>query len=70
MEKMVTAVAYETIEDTNDELSILRSMSGVACRMLIQVGAHCMEKTQGGRGVILSGLSGVKRERVTIIEPE
>ena len=52
MEKMVTAVAYETIEDTNGELSLLRPMSGVASRMLIQIGAHCLEKTQGGRGVM------------------
>ena len=70
MEKMVTAVAYETIEDTNGELSLLRPMSGVASRMLIQIGAHCLEKTQGGRGVMLSGLPGVQRERVIIIGPE
>lgn len=63
----VTAIAYETIQDTDGSLPLLVPMSEVAGRMAVQVGAHFLEKTQGGRGVLLGGVPGVRRGRVTII---
>ena len=63
----VTAIAYETIEDPNGALPILRPMSEVAGRMSVQVGATYLEKHHGGRGVLLSGVPGVRPARVTVI---
>ncbi|CAM3809987.1 alanine dehydrogenase [Alkalicoccus chagannorensis] len=62
----VTAVAYETVE-INGTLPLLTPMSEVAGRMASQIGAQFLEKTKGGKGVLLSGIPGVKRGRVTII---
>ncbi|MBM4373014.1 MAG: alanine dehydrogenase, partial [Deltaproteobacteria bacterium] len=67
LEKHVAAVAYETIELTDRSLPLLRPMSEVAGRMAIQVGASCLQKEHGGKGVLLPGVPGVKRGRVTII---
>lgn len=67
LKSKVIAVAYETIQDSNGFLPLLVPMSEVAGRMAVQVGAHFLEKTQGGRGVLLGGVPGVRRGRVTII---
>lgn len=67
LEAEVTAVAYETIEDRDGNLPILRPMSEVAGRMAVQVGATYLEKPNGGRGVLLSGVPGVRPGRVTIL---
>ena len=67
MERKVTVVAYETIQLEDGSLPLLAPMSEVAGRMAVQVGAHFLEKTQGGRGVLLGGVPGVKRGRVTVI---
>lgn len=63
----VTAIAYETIEDAHGHLPVLRPMSEVAGRLAVQVGATQLEKPHGGRGVLLSGVPGVRPARVTVI---
>jgi alanine dehydrogenase len=65
-EKGVTAVAYETVE-VNRTLPLLTPMSEVAGRMAPQIGAQFLEKPYGGKGVLLGGVPGVKRAKVTII---
>ncbi len=67
LEKNIASVAYETIELADRSLPLLRPMSEVAGRMAIQVGASCLQKEHGGKGVLLPGVPGVKRGRVTII---
>lgn len=65
--RKVSAVAYETIELANGSLPLLTPMSEVAGRMAVQVGAQCLQKHSGGKGLLLGGVPGVKRGRVTII---
>lgn len=67
VEKKVTALAYETVELPNRALPLLTPMSEVAGYMATQIGAQYLEKTKGGKGVLLAGISGVKRGKVTII---
>ncbi|GAB4297688.1 MAG: alanine dehydrogenase [Myxococcota bacterium] len=67
MEKKVIGVAYETIQLKDGSLPLLTPMSEVAGRMSVQVGARCLEKEFGGRGVLLGGVPGVKRGRVAIL---
>jgi alanine dehydrogenase len=67
VEREVTGVAYETITNDQGHLPLLTPMSEVAGRMSIQVGATYLEKTNGGRGVLLGGVPGVAPGRVTII---
>jgi alanine dehydrogenase len=66
IEKGVTAIAYETVE-MNRTLPLLTPMSEVAGRMSAQIGAQFLEKPNGGRGILLGGVSGVRRGKVTII---
>ncbi len=61
------AIAYETVTDARGRLPLLAPMSEVAGRMSLQVGAHCLEKEQGGSGVLLGGVPGVAAARVVII---
>jgi alanine dehydrogenase len=65
--KKVAAVAYETIEMDDGSLPLLRPMSEVAGRMAVQVGATCLEKEKGGKGVLLGGVPGTRRGRVVIL---
>lgn len=67
LKRKVIAVAYETIQLDDGSLPLLVPMSEVAGRMAVQIGAHFLEKTQGGRGVLLGGVPGVKRGKVTVI---
>ncbi len=67
LDNKVTAIAYETIQLTNGTLPLLTPMSEVAGRMAVQVGASYLEKPNGGKGVLLSGVPGVRRGKVTII---
>ncbi|MEM1350190.1 MAG: alanine dehydrogenase [Myxococcota bacterium] len=67
LEREVSAVAYETIQLDNGSLPLLEPMSEVAGRMAIQVGAHCLERYNGGKGVLLGGVPGVRRARLVII---
>lgn len=66
-DKKVKAVAYETIEDEEGSLPLLRPMSEVAGRMATQVGAFYLQKDQGGKGILLGGVTGVNRGRVTVL---
>jgi alanine dehydrogenase len=61
------AVAYETVTGARGGLPLLAPMSEVAGRMSVQVGAHCLEKEQGGSGMLLGGVPGVAAARVVII---
>ena len=61
------AVAYETVTDSRGGLPLLAPMSEVAGRMAVQVGAHCLEKEQGGIGVLLGGVPGVPAAKVVIL---
>jgi len=63
----VVAVAYETVTDGRGGLPLLAPMSEVAGRMAVQVGAHCLEKEQGGIGVLLGGVPGVPAAKVVIL---
>ena len=65
--KGVASVAYETIELADGSLPLLRPMSEVAGRMATQVGARCLEKEQGGKGLLLGGVPGTRRGRVVIL---
>ena len=63
----VDAVAYETVQLPNGSLPLLAPMSEVAGRMAPQVGAHCLERAQGGRGVLMGGVSGVYAAKVVVL---
>ncbi len=63
----VTAIAYETVTASDSSLPLLAPMSAVAGRLSVQVGAHCLEKAQGGAGVLLGGVPGVEPARVLVI---
>lgn len=67
MKQKIKGVAYETIETGDGQLPCLRPMSEIAGRLSIQEGAKFLEKTFGGRGVLLGGVPGVKRGKVSII---
>jgi alanine dehydrogenase len=62
-----TCIAYETVTDARGGLPLLAPMSEVAGRMSIQVGAHCLEKEQGGVGILLGGVPGVRAAKVVVI---
>ena len=61
------AIAYETVTDDARGLPLLSPMSEVAGRMSIQAGAHCLEKQQGGSGMLLGGVPGVAPANVVVI---
>lgn len=61
------ALAYETVELPSGMLPLLYPMSEVAGRMAPQVGAHCLEREMGGRGVLMGGVSGAHPARVAIL---
>ena len=60
-------IAYETVTDQNGRLPLLAPMSAVAGRMSVQAGAHCLEKNQKGRGLLLGGAPGVEGGTVVIL---
>ncbi|MDB5677855.1 alanine dehydrogenase [Sphingomonas bacterium] len=67
MKSGATCIAYETVTDRKGGLPLLKPMSEVAGRMSVQVGAHYLEKEQGGRGVLLGGVPGVAPAKVAIL---
>ena len=67
VEKKVTGLAYETVQLDDQSLPLLTPMSEVAGYMATQIGAQFLEKTKGGKGVLLSGITGVERGKVTIV---
>lgn len=62
-----TAIAYETVQASDGSLPLLAPMSEVAGRMSVQIGAHFLERHNGGRGVLLGGAPGVRPARVVIL---
>jgi alanine dehydrogenase len=60
-------IAYETVTSARGGLPLLAPMSQVAGRMSVQSGAHCLEKRQGGRGMLLGGVPGVQSAKVVIL---
>ncbi|RAZ66326.1 alanine dehydrogenase [Planococcus maitriensis] len=67
LESKVTGVAYETVQLPNNSLPLLTPMSEVAGRMSTQIGAQFLEKIHGGGGILLGGIPGVSRGKVTIV---
>jgi alanine dehydrogenase len=63
----VTAIAYETVQTSTGHLPLLAPMSEVAGRMATQVGAHVLERGQGGRGILLGGVPGTQSAKVVVI---
>lgn len=66
-DKKIQAIAYETIQEKDGSLPLLTPMSEVAGRMATQVGAFYLQKDHGGKGVLLGGVTGVKKAKVTIV---
>ena len=67
IESGVTAVAYETVTGPNNSLPLLAPMSEVAGRLAAQAGAHCLEKAQGGSGILMGGVPGTDPAKVLVI---
>ena len=67
LDARVTAIAYETTAAKDGSLPMLRPMSQIAGRLAVQIGARYLERTQGGRGVLLSGVPGVEPGNVAIL---
>ena len=67
MKSGATCIAYETVTAPGGGLPLLKPMSEVAGRMSVQVGAHYLEKEQGGRGLLLGGVPGVAPAKVAIL---
>lgn len=67
IESGATCIAYETVQLTNGSLPLLVPMSEVAGRMSVQEGARFLEKPQGGRGILLGGVPGVKPAKVLVL---
>jgi alanine dehydrogenase len=63
----IAAVAYETVETEDHRLPLLAPMSEVAGRLAAQMGAWALEKSQGGRGILLGGVPGVPPAKVLVI---
>ena len=67
LESGVTAIAYETVTGPNNSLPLLAPMSEVAGRLAAQAGAHCLERAQGGCGVLMGGVPGTEPAKVLVI---
>jgi alanine dehydrogenase len=67
MKSGAICVAYETVTDRAGTLPLLAPMSEVAGRMSVQVGAHCLEREQGGAGILLGGVPGVPPAKVVVL---
>ncbi len=63
----VTAIAYETVTGINGSLPLLAPMSEVAGRLAAQAGAHCLERAQGGIGVLMGGVPGTEPAKVLVL---
>jgi len=67
LRREVTGIAYETVQLADGGLPLLHPMSEIAGRMAVQVGAHYLQKENGGKGVLLAGAPGVKPGKVVIV---
>ncbi|MFO7695983.1 MAG: alanine dehydrogenase [Anaerolineae bacterium] len=65
--RRIDAIGYETVQREDGSLPLLTPMSEIAGKMAVQIGAHLLEKQQGGRGVLLGGVPGVRPGSVVII---
>jgi alanine dehydrogenase len=65
--QQITAIGYETVQLKNGSLPLLTPMSEVAGRMAVQIGAHYLEGTQWGRGILLGGVPGVRAGSIVIL---
>jgi alanine dehydrogenase len=63
----VVAIAYETIRYPDGSFPVLAPMSEVAGRLAVQIGVHLLQKDQGGKGLLLGGVPGVQRGKVTVL---
>ena len=62
-----SCIAYETVTSDNGTLPLLAPMSEVACRLSVQAGAYFLEKSHGGLGILMGGVSGVEPAKVTVL---
>jgi alanine dehydrogenase len=67
LERQVIGIAYETVQLDNGSLPLLTPMSEIAGKLSVQIGAHYLEKENGGSGILLGGVPGVRPANVTII---
>ncbi|HWK23804.1 MAG TPA: alanine dehydrogenase [Ureibacillus sp.] len=67
LDNKVVGIAYETVQLPNRSLPLLTPMSEVAGKMSVQIGAQYLERMNGGKGILLGGVSGVPRGKVTIV---
>ncbi len=67
LEKRITAISYELIEDEDGDLPVMKPMSQVGGRMTAQVAARCLENDAGGKGILLGGVPGVPPAEVVVI---
>lgn len=67
LESRTTAIAYETVQLDNRALPLLAPMSEVAGRLSVQVGANALMKANGGRGLLLGGVTATRRGKVVVI---
>lgn len=67
LRKKVTAIAYETVQLADGTLPLLAPMSEVAGRLSVQIGANLLESNNGGRGILLGGVTGVEKANVVIV---
>jgi alanine dehydrogenase len=67
LESEICAIAYETVQDVRGGFPLLAPMSEVAGRLAAQIGAHLLLKESGGKGLLIGGVPGVARGRVTIL---
>lgn len=67
LEKKVTAISYELIEDRESNLPVMKPMSQLGGRMCAQVAARCLENDEGGKGILLGGVPGVPPADVVVI---
>jgi alanine dehydrogenase len=67
LDRKITGVAYETVMESDGALPLLKPMSEIAGRLSIQEGAKYLEKTYGGRGILLGGVPGIRRGKIVIL---
>lgn len=67
LDKKVVGIAYETVQLLNRSLPLLTPMSEVAGKMSVQIGAQYLEKINGGKGILLGGVAGVQKGKVTVV---
>jgi alanine dehydrogenase len=67
LERRVTAIAYDTVQLPDGSIPLMAAMSEISGKLAIQVGAHYLERTQGGLGLLLGGVTGVSAGRAVVL---